>query len=118
MSLNIFTFTGNVVADPEVKYLDNKDSTMVATFRVAVNKIKRDADPLWLTVEAWGKLAETVANYVRKGQKIAVSGSVDRVDTWLSKSSGEPQFKLIVRADRIDLPPKSQSASTTDEVEF
>lgn len=64
---------GNLGADPEMKYLaDGKEMT---TFSVAVNTGKGD-DRItsWINVTAFGKVAETIYTYAKKGTKMFVRG--------------------------------------------
>ena len=55
---------------PEIKYLDN--GSVKTTFSIPLKKKKED-EPQWLNCIAWGKLAETVAEYT-KGSFITVGG--------------------------------------------
>lgn len=55
----------------------------------------------WVDVTAWGKQAETVCQYVRKGSKVGVVGRLTE-DQWSDKSTGEKRRKLKVTADNVE----------------
>ncbi|MDW4244777.1 single-stranded DNA-binding protein [Staphylococcus saprophyticus] len=75
--MNQFNGVGNLVADVELKGQNNN----VANFRVAIqrpfkNKQTNEYETDFLTCKAFGKTAEIIANNFSKGQKIAITGSV------------------------------------------
>jgi len=47
-----------------------------AEFLMAVSKRKRDAEPDWLWVTCWSRLAEVVAEHLVKGSRVTVRGRV------------------------------------------
>lgn len=78
MNTTTITLTGNLVADPELRYTPT--GVPVANFRVAsTERIKtaegwKDGDTLFLTVNCWRDLAEHVAESAAKGTKVIVAG--------------------------------------------
>ena len=76
--LNVVALTGRLVEDPELKTITNGVS--VCSFRIAVDRDyapqgqERKAD--FINVVAWRGTAEFVAKFFRKGQMIAVNGSI------------------------------------------
>ena len=58
MDINNCTFTGRLGSDVELKQTQNGKS--VARFRLAVGGFRKD-ETYWLDFEAWGKMAETLA---------------------------------------------------------
>ncbi len=76
--LNVVALTGRLVEDPELKTTTNGVS--VCSFRIAVDRDyapqgqERKAD--FINVVAWRGTAEFVAKFFRKGQMIAVNGSI------------------------------------------
>lgn len=75
--MNQFNGVGNLVADVELKGQKNN----VANFRVAIqrpfkNKQTNEYETDFLTCKAFGKTAEIIANNFSKGQKIAITGSI------------------------------------------
>ena len=71
---------GYVGVDPEVKKLESGKT--VATFRIATNETYKDSngnkveDTQWHDVVAWGKQAEVIEQYLRKGKEIALDGKL------------------------------------------
>jgi len=98
--MNSITLIGRAGRDPEVKFFES--GKMVASFTLAVNGYKRDDEPDWFTVEFWGKQAQVVADYVRKGSQIAVIGSV-KLETWTDRTTGAERSKMKVSGDRLEL---------------
>ncbi|MDW4011963.1 single-stranded DNA-binding protein [Staphylococcus saprophyticus] len=75
--MNQFNGVGNLVADVELK----GQNSNVANFRVAIqrpfkNKQTNEYETDFLTCKAFGKTAEIIANNFSKGQKIAITGSI------------------------------------------
>src|SRR5699024_2051800 len=78
MSINRFVGVGRLVADPELRYTPSGHA--VANFRVAINRPykneqgEQEAD--FLSMVAWRKQAENLANYMKKGNRIGVDGRI------------------------------------------
>lgn len=76
--LNIAVLMGRLVADPELRHTPN--GIAVTTFTIAVDRgyakagTERQAD--FIDIVAWRGTAEFVCKYFRKGQMIAVEGSI------------------------------------------
>lgn len=71
---------GNVGQDPTVTALES--GKKVARLSLATNehfknaKGEKQTETQWHQVVAWGKLAEIIESYVRKGQEVAVEGKL------------------------------------------
>lgn len=77
---NVVFLNGTVVADPELKVFE-QSGNRVATLRLATNETyMKDGEKVqtaqYHTVKFWSKLADTVANYVKKGSNINVIGKL------------------------------------------
>jgi len=71
--VNIYTFTGGLGRDCEQRFTPKGDA--VTSFSVAVNSGYGDkAVTSWINCNLWGKQAESLAPYLLKGTKVAVSG--------------------------------------------
>ena len=70
--MNLAVLLGRPTADPEVRY--TPDGKMVATFTLAVDRIKEGAD--FIRCQAWEKRAEFIQKYITKGKKILVEGRI------------------------------------------
>jgi single-strand DNA-binding protein len=99
------TFRGRLARDPESKYFENGNS--VTSFRIAVNKpgAKRDdgQEPDWFKVEAWRELGEAMADTLKKGDLVEVTGRV-KFETWTDRN-GEQQTTVCITADRFEAIP-------------
>ena len=78
---NVVALVGRLVADPELRYLDN--GTPVANFAVAVNRSNRKADGSFedsldgfFDCELFGGQALTLSETCSKGSEIQVMGSL------------------------------------------
>ena len=71
--MNQVNLMGRLTKDPEIRWTSGENSFCVARFTLAVNRAKEGAD--FINCEVLGKSAETVEKYVKKGTKLAVSGS-------------------------------------------
>jgi len=86
---------GNLGMDPEVKSFDGERK--LAKFSVATsqsytnNKGERVQDTQWHNIIAWGKLAERVEKYLKKGIEIALEGKI----VYRQYDNGEGQTKYI-----------------------
>ena len=82
MALPNITATGNIVADPELRFFN--DGNAVVSFRIACNGRKKNretgqwenGDTTFLTCSAFNGLAENIAQQFGKGKKITVAGQL------------------------------------------
>ena len=71
--MNSITIAGQLGRDAELRYLP--DSTPVASFSVADGQ-GMDKAPIWWHASLFGKRAESLAQYLLKGQAVTISGTV------------------------------------------
>ncbi len=83
--MNTFTIAGHLGADPK---LETKGETTWTRLRVAANGRKTQ----WFWVTAFGKLAEAMAEHLRKSDGVAISGEL-RVNTY----DGKERVELIAK---------------------
>ena len=97
MSYQVWVGLGNLTADPEMKYVGEHAKT---TFSIAINAKYGDKEEvLYVDVECWEKLAETVAEYLRKGRQCLVQGRW-KMDEFEDRD-GNKRRKWYVRADTV-----------------
>lgn len=75
--LNVVVLTGRLTADPELKTTNN--GTSVCSFSIAVDRRYRsgeDRQTDFINIVAWRASAEFVSKYFKKGQMIAIEGSI------------------------------------------
>lgn len=93
------TLTGNLGRDPE--FQTTQSGQMVAKFSLAVRQPKKDAPAFWVKVEVWGKQAEYVANYLKKGASVCVTGQVAE-ESWNDKTTGELKKAVVVKNASVE----------------
>lgn len=103
--MNVWTFSGRVGADAELRTTQSGEK--VLSFRVANDIGFGDRKTTqWADCSYWGKRAEGVSSYVRKGDKITVSGEVKLEE--FQRQDGTPGSKLAVRVNDLDLAARSE----------
>lgn len=77
--MNKWTGVGRLTRDPEVRYTQGQSPMAIARYTLAVDRrFKRDGDASadFIPCVAFGKSAEFVEKYCKKGTKLAVSGRI------------------------------------------
>lgn len=84
MLRNQVQLIGNLGGNPEVKHLDN--GNVLAKIRLATNEYytnsegKKITNTEWHNVVAWGKTAEIIEKYLKKGSEVAIKGKLTYKD--------------------------------------
>ena len=104
--LNLIILMGRATKDPMHRAEDVKsNSKAITNFDIAVDNIGGDDSTSFFSVTCFGKVAENVAKFVKKGSKVAVTGRIQQ-RTYLSKN-GEKRSTYDVIADSVEfLDPK------------
>lgn len=85
--MNNWNFTGRLGKDAETRYLPNGDA--VTNFSVAVDFGYGDKKgTIWARCSMFGKRAEAVSPYLKKGQQVAISGELSE-RKWTDKEGVE-----------------------------
>lgn len=90
---------GNVGNEPEIKNLEN--GKKVASFSIATSEsYKKDGDEKvtnteWHNLVAWGKTAELIEKYIKKGSEIGVSGKLT-YNKWEDKDGNKRSRAEII----------------------
>ncbi len=98
-SVNKVILIGNLGKDPEVKVTPS--GTPVAKFSLATNERYKDKSGQWQdrtewhNLVAWQRTAEIIGEYVKKGSKIYVEGSL-RTSSWDDKNTGEKKYRTEI----------------------
>lgn len=91
---NSVRLIGHLGDDPKVRKLES--GRTVANFNIATNEIYRDSngerqnETNWHRLVAWGKPAEILENYVKKGSEVAIEGKL--VHRTFEGKNGEKQY--------------------------
>lgn len=95
--MNNVVLVGRLTKDPETRYIQGS-GTAVARFTIAVDRDYKNKDGTkttdFITIEAMGKLAETCSNWLSKGKRIGVQGSI-RVDSYKDESGNNKTFTKV-----------------------
>jgi single-strand DNA-binding protein len=91
---------GNLTRDPELRYTSG--GLAIAKLGLAVKRTWRDANSneqkeevTFVDIDAFGKQAETLGQYMKKGRPIMIEGRL-RLDTWEDKQTNQKRSKLGV----------------------
>lgn len=105
-NLNSVLIEGNLVRDPE--RFDYNGGTM-ARFGIGVNRYYRNAakEPVketsFITIQAWGALAEGCCKYLRKGRGVRVVGRLKQI-RWLE--NGLARDRHVIVAEHVEFKPE------------
>ena len=118
--INEVTLIGNVGADPTIRCFENGNS--VAKFRLVTTERYKDKDGNtrelneWHTVEAWGKPASIIDQYVRKGDRLYVKGSIHYEE--YSDRDNIKRTQTIIRLQGVKLlTPRTKEEQAPPQVE-
>ncbi len=111
---NRVILVGNLVRDPEIRYVRN--GSPVTRFTIAVNRrTKQDDSVDYIDVVGWDKLAETSSTYLRKGASVLVEGRLT-IRPYESKS-GEKQKAAEVVMSSMQMLNRTSAAAVDDRGE-
>jgi single-strand DNA-binding protein len=103
--VNTVLILGNLGADPEQKSLPN--GTAVTNFRIATSESWKDKTSgeqkektEWHSIATFGKLAEICGQYLHKGSKVYIEGSL-RTREW--EKEGQKHFSTEIVASEMQL---------------
>jgi single-strand DNA-binding protein len=120
-SLNKVMLIGNVGRDPEMRYTPS--GTPVTSFSVACGRVRNTPDgerreeTEWFNIVAWDKLAETVSQYLTKGQKVYVEGRL-QTRSWEGQDGQKRSRTEVVANTLIFLSPKQRPGGTEESGTF
>lgn len=104
-SVNKVILVGNLGRDAELRY--SQAGAPVATLNLATTETWKDKagqkqeKTEWHRIVVWGKTAESLSEYLKKGKQVYVEGRLQARE-WEDKN-GEKRFTTEVRSDRIVL---------------
>ncbi len=112
MYINKVMIFGNITRDPELRAMPS--GMNVCNFSVATNRVFRDRDGKkqeqtdFHNIVVFGRQADTVAQYLKKGSSVYVEG---RLQTRSWEKEGQKQYRTEVVADRVQFGPKGSGGS-------
>src|ERR1700722_16567906 len=103
-SFNKVVLVGNLTRDPELRYTPK--GTAIAKIGLAVNRVwtneagEKKEEVTFVDVDVFGRTAENVGQYMRKGRPILIEGRL-RLDQWEEKQTGQKKKKTGVGAETV-----------------
>ena len=105
-SVNKAILLGNVGKDPEIR--STPGGTMVANFTLATSDRQKDPQGNWQDRTEWhnlvafGRTAEIIRDYVKKGSKLFVEGKI-QTRSWDDKESGQKRYRTEIVVNDLSL---------------
>lgn len=110
--MNKVLLVGRLVRDPELKHIEMSGRNL-CSFTIAVNRNfinsrgEKEAD--FIPVIVWGKVAEAVSSYMKKGSLISVSGRL-QLRNYESKDGNKKYVTEVVGEEILFLDSKKDAA--------
>lgn len=105
-SVNTVVLLGHVGRDPEIR--SSSGGTLLANLSLATSDRQKDAQGNWQDKAEWhnlvafGRTAEIIRDYVKKGSKVYVEGRL-QTRNWEDKDTGKKVYKTEVAVREIIL---------------
>ena len=125
-NFNKVILAGNLTRDPELRYTPK--GVAIAKLGLAINRTWKSEtgetkeETTFVDVDAFGRTAETIGQYLKKGRPILIEGRL-KLDQWDDKQTGQKRSKLGVVLETFQFldsgnrgdsnGPRTRSASTT-----
>lgn len=116
MYLNKAILIGNLTRDPELKAIPSGNK--VCTFSIATNRTYKDANGVrqektdYHNIVVWGKTAENVATYMKKGSQILVEGRME-TRSWDDAATNTKKYRTEIIADTVQFGSKNTGSPST-----
>lgn len=116
MYLNKVFLYGNLTRDPELKALPS--GSQVANFGLATNRVYKDKSGAkqeateFHNIVAFGRTAEVIAQYMKKGRPIFVEGRI-QTRSWEGKEDGKKQYRTEIVVDNFQFGADAKGPSTS-----
>lgn len=96
--MNNVVLKGRLTRDVDLRYTQGSEPKAYCMFSVAVNRMKQgECD--FINCKAWGKTAELIGQYFKKGQEILLQG---RIEVSTQDTDGIKKTFTNVVADRVE----------------
>ncbi len=101
-SLNKIILIGRLTRDPDVRYAAS--GTAIASFSIAVDRKRKDQNGEKKTdffrCKAFGKTAEVIQSWVKKGRLVAVDGSVE-INEYEKDGERKTSFDIVCESFEV-----------------
>jgi single-strand DNA-binding protein len=116
MNLNKAFVAGNLTRDPELRQIPSGQA--VCSFSIATNRFYTDSagqkqkQAEYHNIVAWGRQAEVVNQYLKKGSLVLVEGRI-QTRNWTDQQ-GVKHWRTEIIAERVQLGPRQGGGSSGD----
>ena len=118
--MNKTILMGRLTKDPEVKYLQDENSTAMARYTLAVDRRYRKdgkAETDFISCITFGKNAEFAEKYLKKGLKILVSGRI-QTGSYVNQEGNKVYATNVIVEEHYFAEGKKLSGSEKKEDEY
>lgn len=101
--MNEVLLVGRVGQDAELKYFES--GSCKATFSVATSRYdykKKETVTDWHRVEVWGKSAEFVGEYFKKGKQVLIQGTLKKEEYTNKDGEQKTIYKIVANKAQFD----------------
>lgn len=98
--MNKSIIIGRLTTDPKVTVSSGEEQMSIARFTVAVDRRRKDSSADFPSCIAFGKTADFIGNYFRKGMKIVIEGHI-QTGSYTNKD-GQKVYTTDVVADNVE----------------
>ena len=103
---------GRWTKDPEIKYTSGAEPLAIARGTIAVNRRGKDKEADFISVVAFGKTAEHIQKYYKKGMKTNIVG---RIQTGSYEGKNGKVYTTDVVIEEIEFGESKKAAEQPDE---
>ena len=117
MNLNKVILIGRLAADPEVR--TTQSGQQVVSFRMVTNRSwtnqsgEKQDQPEFHSIVAWGKLAEIIGHYMKKGGLAMIEGRL-QTRSWVGQD-GNKRYTTEVVAETLQMGPRPTGTSQNQD---
>lgn len=114
---NSVVIVGRVGQDPEIKHFES--GSVKARFSVAVDRnfSKENKITDWFTIEVWGRKAEFVGDWIKKGTMVSVTGQLD-ISRYNDQAGNQKEWPFIKGSDVSFVGSKRDNAAPMEAMPY
>ena len=105
-SVNKVILLGNIGKDPETR--TTPGGVLICNLTLATSERQKDSSGNWIDKSEWhnliafGKTAEIIRDYVKKGSKLYIEGKL-QTSSWDDKTSGQKRYRTEIIVNDLTL---------------
>jgi len=117
MNLNKAILIGRLAADPESR--STQSGQQVTNFRIATNRVwtnqsgEKQEQVEFHSVVAWGRLADIVSQYLKKGALVMIEGRL-QTRSWVGQDNVK-RYQTEIVAENVQMGPRASSQGFTPQ---